>query len=294
MSAMDAADAGDPLCAARYAADIFAYYRRVEPATRPSPDYMARQADVNDRMRAILLDWLVEVHLKFKLLPETLHLTASLVDRYLEAAPVSRKNLQLVGVTAMLIASKYEEIWAPEVRDFVYISDRAYSRDQILAMEKAMLNTLRFRLTVPTAAAFAGRLLKAAEVGGGGAGARAAAAAAAADAASAKTLALYASYLIELSLPDYTMLAHAPSVVAAASVYAARAALGRFPAWSPGLAAEARLAEADVAPAAAALAALARRAPSASLHAVYKKYCGAKHGEVARLPPPPLGSDEAA
>lgn len=289
LSAMDAADAGDPLAAARYAADIFAYYRRVEPATRPSPDYMARQADVNDRMRAILLDWLVEVHLKFKLLPETLHLTASLVDRYLEAAPVSRKNLQLVGVTAMLIASKYEEIWAPEVRDFVYISDRAYSRDQILAMEKAMLNTLGFRLTVPTAAAFAGRLLKAAEMSGAGGGR-----AAAPDAASTKTLSLYASYLIELSLPDYTMLAHAPSTVAAASVYAARAALGRFPAWSPGLAAEARLAEADVAPAAASLAALARRAPTASLHAVYKKYCGAKHGEVARLPPPPLGESEAA
>jgi hypothetical protein len=67
-----------------------------------------------------------------------------------------------VGVTAMLIASKYEEIWAPEVRDFVYISDRAYTRDQILAMEKLMLNTLRFNLTVPTPFNFLARFLKAA------------------------------------------------------------------------------------------------------------------------------------
>lgn len=52
-----------------------------------------------------------------------------------------------VGVTAMLIASKYEEIWAPELHDFVYISDRAYKKDQILGMEKVMLNSLKFNLT---------------------------------------------------------------------------------------------------------------------------------------------------
>ena len=285
LSALDAPDVANPLAAARYAADIFAYYRRVEPDCRPDPAYMARQSDVNDRMRAILIDWLVEVHLKFKLLPETLHLTASLVDRYLEAAPVSRKNLQLVGVTAMLVASKYEEIWAPEVRDFVYISDRAYTRDQILAMEKALLNSLRFRLTVPTAHAFAGRFLKAAAAGDdcvsrrGGRGG---------DDDDAKTLALYTSYLVELSLPDYGMLAHAPSHVAAGAVLAARAALGREPAYPEMLEREARVSRPDAEAAAGALASLARRAPTASLHAVYKKYCGSKHGEVAKLPPPPL------
>jgi hypothetical protein len=60
----------------------------------------------------------------------------------------------------MLIASKYEEIWAPELRDFIYISDKAYTREQILQMEKTMLNTLSFNLTVPTAYNFLGRLLK--------------------------------------------------------------------------------------------------------------------------------------
>ncbi len=67
-----------------------------------------------------------------------------------------------VGVTAMLIASKYEEIWAPEVKDFVYISDEAYTREQILNMEKVMLNTLSFNLTVPTPFSFLARFLKAA------------------------------------------------------------------------------------------------------------------------------------
>ena len=72
--------------------------------------------------------------------------------------------LAQVGVTAMLVASKYEEIWAPEVKDFVFISDEAYTREQILEMEKIMLNTLRFNLTVPTAFAFLHRYLKAGAV----------------------------------------------------------------------------------------------------------------------------------
>lgn len=89
---------------------------RAQSQSCVSPQYMARQADINDKMRAILVDWLVEVHLKFKLTPETLFLTTNIIDRFLALHPVTRKHLQLVGVTAMLIASKYEEIWAPEVR----------------------------------------------------------------------------------------------------------------------------------------------------------------------------------
>jgi hypothetical protein len=90
------------------------------------------QTDINEKMRAILVDWLIDVHLKFKLLPETLYLTVEYIDRYLNKEPVTRKKLQLVGVTAMLIASKYEEIYAPEIRDFVYITDKAYTKEEIL------------------------------------------------------------------------------------------------------------------------------------------------------------------
>lgn len=62
----------------------------------------------------------------------------------------------------MLLAAKYEEIWAPEVQDFVFISDNAYTRQQVLSMEKNMLNTLKFNLTVPTPYVFMARYLKAA------------------------------------------------------------------------------------------------------------------------------------
>ena len=101
---------------------------------------MESQTDINQRMRAILIDWLVEVHLKFKLMPETLYLSVNILDRFLEKKIVTRQKLQLVGCTAMLLASKYEEIYAPEIRDFVYISDRAFTRDELLRMESVVLN----------------------------------------------------------------------------------------------------------------------------------------------------------
>merc|ERR1711981_1479977 len=89
-----------------------------------------------------------------------MYLTVNLIDRFLSLYSVQRTKLQLVGCTAMLIASKYEEIYAPEVRDFVYISDKAYTRDQILMMESIMLNTLQFNLTVPSALRFSQRYVK--------------------------------------------------------------------------------------------------------------------------------------
>jgi hypothetical protein len=101
------------------------------------------------------------VHLKFKLMPETLFLTTNLIDWYLCVQSISRKNLQLVGVTTILLASKYKEIWASEVNDFVHISNNAYSREEVLTMEKNMLNTLKFNLTMPTPYVFIVRLLKA-------------------------------------------------------------------------------------------------------------------------------------
>jgi len=80
-------------------------------------------------MRQILIDWLVEVHLKFKLLPETLFLTVNLIDRYTYIKQVKRNDYQLLGVTAMLIACKYEEIYAPEIKDFIYMTDKAYTKE---------------------------------------------------------------------------------------------------------------------------------------------------------------------
>jgi hypothetical protein len=127
------------------------------------PDYMSSQGDINEKMRAILIDWLIEVHHKFELMDETLFLTVNIVDRFLEKQVVPRKKLQLVGVTAMLLACKYEEVAVPVVEDLVLISDRAYTKGQILEMEKLILNTLQFNMSVPTPYVFMRRFLKAAQ-----------------------------------------------------------------------------------------------------------------------------------
>ena len=127
-----------------YAEDIHTHMKSVETSTIPKASYMKNQNDINESMRAILVDWLVDVHLKFKLLSETLFLTVNLIDRYLSIKQIPRTKLQLIGVSAMLITTKYEEIYPPTVKDFVYITDNAYSREEVLETESEILQALDF------------------------------------------------------------------------------------------------------------------------------------------------------
>lgn len=92
------------------------------------------------------------------MVPETLYLTVNIIDRYLQTQQVRRSKLQLVGVAALLVASKYEEIYPPELRDLVYITDRAYKQKEILTMENDIVSTLCWNVTVPTAHSFLCRL----------------------------------------------------------------------------------------------------------------------------------------
>ena len=87
-------------------------------------DYFAElQDDITESMRAILVDWLVSVHEKFRLRDETLFITVNMIDRFLTKRVISRRHLQLVGVACMFIASKYEEIHPPLVQDFELVAD---------------------------------------------------------------------------------------------------------------------------------------------------------------------------
>lgn len=113
---IDAADAENEYAVVEYVEEIYKFYRIVEDEYRVC-DYMPWQSHINEKMRMILIDWVVEVHKRFKLMHETLYLTIDLVDRYLSTKVVSRKELQLIGISSMLLACKYEEIWAPEVKN---------------------------------------------------------------------------------------------------------------------------------------------------------------------------------
>ena len=136
--------------AEEYQEEIIPYLLSLEDKKRINPNYMLNQNDINEKMRMILIDWLVEVHLKFKLLPETLFLTINFIDRYLQNNQTPRDKLQLIAVSSLLIACKYEEIYPPEISSFVYITDNAYKKEDILDYEIKILGDLEYDLTYPT------------------------------------------------------------------------------------------------------------------------------------------------
>lgn len=214
-------------------------------------------------MRAILIDWLVEVHMKYRLHRETLFLAVQLIDRYLSKAVVSRQKLQLVGVVAMLVASKFEEINPPEVNDFVYITDNAYTKEQVLHMECKMLAALGFEVAKPTICHFLDKLQRANQCEG-----------------PHKEL---ANYLVELALIDLQMIRHSPSHLAAAAVLLSNELVKRQPAWPPALAQQARCTEATLRGCANELLALYRSATTHSLQAVRQKYSSSNRHRVAKL-----------
>jgi len=158
-------------------------------------------------MRAILVDWLVDVHLKFKLLSETLFLTVNIIDRFLSNKQVQRAKLQLVGVSAMLISTKYEEIYPPTVKDFVYITDNAYTKEEVLEMESDILQTLDFDIQQTSSYRFLERYTKVMK--------------------SDSVTFFLAQYLLELGLLDSKMNKFLPSEQAAASVLFAEKKLKR-------------------------------------------------------------------
>lgn len=137
-----------------YRADIYNYLRLAEVHHRPKPGYMKKQPDITYPMRSILVDWLVEVAEEYRLHTETLYLAVSYIDRFLSYMSVVRAKLQLLGTAAMFIAAKYEEIYPPDVGEFVYITDDTYTKKQVLRMEHLILRVLSFDLTVPTPLAF--------------------------------------------------------------------------------------------------------------------------------------------
>jgi hypothetical protein len=109
-----------------------------------------RETGISARMRAILIDWMWDVHGKYRLYPETMYLAVSLLDRYLQRVSVHRGNLQLLGLTALFLATKHEECWSPDKEALAALTDNAYSPRQILEMEASLLRTLAFRCAAPT------------------------------------------------------------------------------------------------------------------------------------------------
>ena len=115
---------------------------------------MTDQNEINEQMRSILIDWLIDVHHKFQFKEETLFMTILIIDRYCTIRQILRVNLQLLGITAMMIACKHEEIDLPKIEDFIYITDNAYTKNDIVKLENNILIALNFELLYPSALRF--------------------------------------------------------------------------------------------------------------------------------------------
>lgn len=173
---------------------------------------MDTQAEIQWSMRSVLMDWLIQVHQRFSLLPETLFLCVNYIDRFLSKKVVSLGKLQLVGATAIFVAAKYEEINCPSIGEIVYMVDGGYSSEEILKAERFMLSMLQFELGWPGPMSFLRRISKA-------------------DDYDLETRTL-AKYFLEVTIMDERFVGSPPSFVAAASHAVSRFMLGKGD-WSP-------------------------------------------------------------
>ncbi|KAI5810930.1 cyclin-like protein [Peziza echinospora] len=160
-SGVDEDDVWDITMVAEYGDEIFEYMRTLETKMLPNANYMDIQPEIQWSMRAILMDWIVQVHHRFNLLPETLFLCCNYIDRFLSSKVVSIGKLQLVGATALFVAAKYEEIQCPSVHEIVFMVDDGYTVEEILSAERFMLSMLQFELGWPGPMSFLRRVSKA-------------------------------------------------------------------------------------------------------------------------------------
>ena len=165
----------------------------------PMIGYMERQSDINEQMRAILIDWLVEVHYRFRLKSETLFQTVWIIDTYLSLVEITRAKLQLLGIASLLIACKSQEIYYPQLNEFIDITDGAYAKHELIDMEKKVLKILDFNIVAPTANDFYNIITKA-------------------FCFDQKQFYL-GKYFLESSLIDYRMIKYSSSVIGVSCAY---------------------------------------------------------------------------
>ncbi|KZV54549.1 hypothetical protein F511_01347 [Dorcoceras hygrometricum] len=255
------AESDDPQMCGAYVSDIYGYLHSMEMDVkrRPLADYLEKiQKDVTANMRGILLDWLVEVAEEYKLVSDSLYLTVSYIDRFLSTNSINRQKLQLLGVSSMLIASKYEEITPPHVEDFCYITDNTYTKEEVVKMEADVLKSLKFEMGNPTVKTFLRRFTRIAQED---------------YKDSILQVEFLGYYLAELSLLDYECIKFLPSLIAASVIFLTRYTLqpNQHP-WNLDLQRHSRYKAMDLKECVHILHDLQLRKKGASLLAVREKY----------------------
>ncbi|XP_038987836.1 cyclin-A2-1-like isoform X2 [Phoenix dactylifera] len=283
------ADHGIPQMCNIYAEDIYTNLRAAELIRRPFSNFMeTMQRDITQNMRGILIDWLVEVSEEYRLVPDTLYLTVYIIDCFLSHNYIERQRLQLLGITCMLIASKYEEICAPSVEEFCFITDNTYTKAEVVKMESQVLNYLGFQLSVPTIKTFL-RFLDLPELNNFITHLRFVRAAQATYKVPSLALGYLANYLAELTLIECSFLKFLPSAIAASAVLLARWTLDQsdYP-WNPTLEHYTSYKASDLKATVLALQELQMNSKNCPLNAIREKYSLQKIERVAALTSPTL------
>ncbi|KPI94796.1 G2/mitotic-specific cyclin-B [Papilio xuthus] len=265
---IDARDSNSPLLMSIYIKDIYRYLTELEEKYPIEKDHFKNQTHITGKMRATLLEWLAEVQHQFSLVLETFQITVGIVDRYLQIVPdLPRNKLQLVGVTALFIASKYEEIYAPNVNDFIYVTDCAYTKEELFQCERDIIVKLGYCLARPIPLSFLRRFVKAAH-------------------GTSKNHHL-AKYLVDLSLVEYTTAHYRPSEVAAAAICLSLHLLSSKSlkdVWTPTLSYYSGYTFEHINPIIKKLAQIVVDVEKNKFKSVYKIYSSAELGKVSTLP----------
>ncbi|KAL1400873.1 hypothetical protein pipiens_007069 [Culex pipiens pipiens] len=245
-----------------YAHEIFQYQKDREP-TFAIPDYMTRQPHISKWMRALLVDWMVEIQESFELNHETLYLAVKIVDIYLSRMEIQKDSLQLLGAAALFIAAKYDERVPPTVDDFHYICDGAYQRREMILMEMTVFKTIGYDLGIPLSYRFLRRYARVNRID--------------------MPVLTLARYILEFSLMDYAIVQLSDSKLACAALFIAMR-MNNMPGWNKTLEFYSGYKIEDFAAIAVLLNNIMTRKPKESLNTVRHKYSHELFFESAKKP----------
>lgn len=255
----------DPQLVTDYVQDIMAYFKEIE-SKFPLKETFLEGSKVTPKMRSLLVNWIVDVHYNFKMEPETLYLCVSIADRYMQLNnTVDRSTYQLVGSTALFLASKYEEVYPPELSDFVFVCDDAFSKKHMLRMEMDIVKKLDFRMGWPLSICFLRRYSK--------------------IACSTSEQHNLSKYILELALLEHNLAHIKPSIQAAAacclSIAILTEVLDPSRCWTPTLMYYTKYKYADFKNVLVQLAHLIKQAKTSKHQASKEKYSRSKFNKVS-------------
>lgn len=247
-----------------YSWEIVQNLLKAESTAQPPSDYLSTLVDINPRTRAVLVDYLIDLHRSLNLTAETLYLAVGLFDRVLAVdTTVTRGKLQLLGVSALMVACKYEEVSVPPISQYVEAMDGAYAKEEMLQMERNILKVVGFHVSTPTAYTFYSRIESLV--------------------VEDKVTMALGMYIMELSLMEYPALSHRPSLLTSASYYLSKRLRSRPIPWPPILQRQFGYSESDLKPCLRLLYLAYISSERSVLQATRKKFSSPAFSEVSKL-----------